>query len=116
MKCSCSTTNCNTFFWSHILLKFRFKFLYISNRGHNSIARYAVLDDGSLKSLGQTPTEPIPRPFNLDPEGNFLFAGGQKSDKMASYRIDNETGDLTPLKVYEVGKQPMWITILKLGK
>ena len=91
-------------------------FLYISNRGHDSIARFAVQADGSLKSLGQTPTEPIPRPFNLDPEGNFLFAGGQKSDKMASYRIDQETGDLTPLKVYDVGKQPMWIMILKFGK
>lgn len=92
------------------------KFLYISNRGHNSIARFAIQDNGSLESLGQTPTEPIPRPFNLDPEGNFLFAGGQKSDKMASYRIDPETGDLTPLKVYDVGKQPMWIMILKIGK
>lgn len=91
-------------------------FLYISNRGHDSIARYAVRDDGSLMSLGQTPTEPIPRPFNLDPEGNFLFAAGQKSDKMAAYRIDAETGDLMPLKVYDVGAQPMWIMILKLGK
>lgn len=91
-------------------------FLYISNRGHNSIARFAVQADGSLESLGQTPTEPIPRPFNLDPEGNFLFAAGQKSDKMASYRINQETGDLTPLKVYEVGKTPMWIMILKFGK
>ena len=89
-------------------------FLYISNRGHNSIAGYAVQDDGSLTSLGQTPTEPIPRPFNLDPEGNFLFAAGQQSDKMAGYRIDTETGDLTPLKVYDVGEQPMWIMILKL--
>ena len=92
------------------------KFLYISNRGHDSIARYAVQDDGSLESLGQTPTEPIPRPFNLDPEGNFLFAGGQKSGKMASYRVNPETGDLTPLKIYDVGKQPAWIMILKFGK
>jgi 6-phosphogluconolactonase len=75
-----------------------------------------VQDDGSLKSLGQTPTEPIPRPFNLDPDGNFLFAAGQKSDKMAGYRIDTETGDLIPLKVYDVGEQPMWIMILKFGK
>ena len=90
------------------------KFLYISNRGHNSIAGFGVQDDGSLTSLGQTPTEPIPRPFNLDPEGNFLFAAGQQSDKMAGYRIDKETGGLTPLKVYHVGEQPMWIMILKL--
>ncbi|MDP6037437.1 MAG: beta-propeller fold lactonase family protein [Candidatus Latescibacteria bacterium] len=90
------------------------KFLYISNRGHNSIARFAVRDDGSLESLGQTPTEPIPRPFNLDPSGNFLFAAGLESGKMTSYRIDAKTGDLESLKVYDVGRQPMWILVLKL--
>ena len=72
--------------------------------------------DGSLEAAGQTPTEPIPRVFNIDPEGNFLFAAGQGSEKMESFRIDPETGDLRSLKIYEVGKQPMWVMILKFGK
>jgi 6-phosphogluconolactonase len=92
------------------------KFLYISNRGHDSIARFVVNADGSLEATGQTPTEPIPRVFNIDPEGNFLFVAGQGSEKMESFRIDPETGDLRSLKTYEVGKQPMWVMILKFGK
>jgi 6-phosphogluconolactonase len=92
------------------------KFLYISNRGHDSIARFAVKPDGELQTLGQTPTEPIPRVFNIDPEGNFLFAAGQGSGKMESFRIDPETGDLTSLEKYDVGTLPMWVMILKFGK
>lgn len=92
------------------------KFLYITNRGHDSVARFAVQADGSLEALGQTPTEPTPRVFNLDPEGNFLFAAGQGSSKMEGFRVDQETGDLTSLATYDVGKQPMWVMILKLGK
>ncbi|MDA0711743.1 MAG: lactonase family protein [bacterium] len=92
------------------------KFLYITNRGHNSIARFAVKPDGSLEELGQTPTEPIPRVFNIDPSGNFLFAAGQGSGKMESFRIDPVTGDLTSLKFYDVGEKPMWVMILKFGK
>jgi 6-phosphogluconolactonase len=92
------------------------KFLYVGNRGHNSIARFAVQEDGALESLGQTPTEPTVRGFNLDPDGIFLFAAGIGSGKMASYRIDANTGDLVPLKVYDVGKQPMWILVLKLDR
>ena len=92
------------------------KFLYITNRGHDSIARFAVDNEGSLEALGQTPTEPIPRVFNLDPEGNFLFAAGQGSGKMEGFRIDPETGDLKSLATYDVGEKPMWVMILKLGK
>ena len=91
------------------------KFLFIANRGHDSIARFAVQEDGSLGSLGQTPTEPVVRGFNLDPDGNFLFAAGVPSGKMASYRLDTNTGDLIPLQVYDVGKQPMWVLPIKLG-
>lgn len=92
------------------------KFLYITNRGHDSIARFAISADGSLESLGQTPTEPVPRVFNIDPEGNFLFAAGQGSGKMEGFRIDPETGDLKSLKKYDVGDKPMWVMILKFGK
>jgi 6-phosphogluconolactonase len=92
------------------------KFLYITNRGHDSIARFVVMPDGSLEELSHTPTEPTPRVFNIDPEGNFLFAAGQGSGKMEGFRIDPETGDLTSLATYDVGEQPMWVMILKFGK
>ncbi|MBC7235504.1 MAG: lactonase family protein [Chloroflexi bacterium] len=90
------------------------RFLYASNRGHDSIACF-TLDEktGALTSLGQQPTEKTPRVFGLDPEGRFLLAAGQGSGRMASYRI-REDGTLSPLEVYEVGNNPMWVTILDL--
>ena len=89
------------------------EFLYVSNRGHDSIAGFSIDDaTGQLSSLGQQPTEPTPRVFNIDPTGNFLFAGGQGSGKLASYRIDSQTGELKPLEIYTVGKNPMWVLII----
>lgn len=85
------------------------KAVYASNRGHNSIAMFAVdPESGRIRSLGQQPTESVPRPFNLDPNGNYLFAAGQESGRMASYRIDAH-GELEPLDVYEIGQSPAWV-------
>lgn len=91
------------------------RFLYAPNRGHNSIAGFAVdATTGLLTSLGQTPTEPVPRAFSLDPNGRFLYAAGLESGRLAAYRIDQDTGVLQPLKTYPVGARPMWVMILKL--
>jgi 6-phosphogluconolactonase (cycloisomerase 2 family) len=89
------------------------RFLYASNRGHDSIACFAIdASTGALSPLGQQPTEPNPRAFTLDPVGRFLLAAGQGTGKMAIYRIDERSGRLAPLEVYPVGKMPMWILIL----
>ncbi len=86
------------------------KFLYVSNRGHHSIACYSTDEaTGRLTSQGQQVTEPTPRAFNVDPTGNFLFAAGLDSGRLAAYRIHPATGRLTPLETYEVGKTPMWV-------
>ena len=86
------------------------KFLYVSNRGHDSIAMFSIDEEnGELTTLGQQLTEPTPRVFNIDETGNFLFAGGQGSGKLATYRIDRESGVLAPLETYEVGENPMWV-------
>ncbi len=91
------------------------KFLYVSNRGHDSIAGFSIDEStGRLASLGQQPTEATPRAFTVDPTGNFLFAAGQASGKLASYRIESESGTLTPLETYTVGENPMWVVILGL--
>src|ERR671918_756135 len=75
------------------------KFLYAPNRGHNSIAAFAVdAATGLLTSLGQTPSEQVPRAFSLDPEGQFLYAAGLESGRLAAYRIAQDTGALQPLK------------------
>lgn len=89
------------------------RFLYVSNRGHDSIAYFSVDSrTGALTSLGQQKTEPTPRAFNLDPTGNFLFAAGQGSGQMEAFRIDPRTGRLQSLAVYPVGKQVAWVLIL----
>jgi 6-phosphogluconolactonase len=91
------------------------KFLYASNRGHDSIACFSIeAFSGQLTSLGQMPTEAIPRAFTLDPEGDFLFAAGRESGRLASYRINPQTGELTPLEIYPVGKSPMWVLAVSL--
>ena len=88
-------------------------YLYVSNRGHDSIACYRLAaEDGRMISLGQQPTEPVPRVFEIDPTGCYLYAAGQGSGKMASYRIDQQSGRLEPLELYQVGKQPMWVMAL----
>ena len=90
-------------------------FLYVSNRGHDSIACFAVDPEGRVTRIGIQRTEPAPRAFGIDPTGGFLYAGGQESGRLASYRIDAQTGRLRPLKTYTVGKQSMWVLILALS-
>jgi 6-phosphogluconolactonase len=91
------------------------KFLYVPNRGHNSIAGFSVdAATGRLTAIGQVPTEAVPSAFSLDPEGKFLFAAGSESGRLASFRINGDTGKLTPMETYSLGKRPMWVLITEL--
>ncbi|HEV2731594.1 MAG TPA: beta-propeller fold lactonase family protein, partial [Terriglobales bacterium] len=72
------------------------KFLYGSNRGHDSIAVFAIDAQGMLKAVEYVSTEgKTPRSFAIDPTGSFLFAADQGSNKIAVFRIDSHTGRLT---------------------
>lgn len=89
------------------------RFVYVANRGHDSIAEYLVhAPTGELVPLGQTATEKTPRSFHISPEGGFLIAAGQGSGNLAVYRIDEGTGKLDRLQTYPVGKQPWWVLIV----
>ena len=90
-------------------------FLYVGNRGHNSIAGFAVDSAGRLTAIGQVPTEAVPSAFGLDPAGRFVFAAGTASGRLASYRINQETGALTPLTTYAVGQRPGAVLAARLG-
>ena len=86
------------------------RYLYASNRGHDSIAAYSIDEStGELTPLGHTITEKIPRMFNLDPTGAYLYALGQGTGGLASYRINAATGALEPLEVDQVGGSPAWL-------
>ena len=47
--------------------------------------------------------------------GQFVFAAGTASGRLASYRIQGETGALTPLATYAVGQRPMAVLVIRLG-
>ena len=74
------------------------KFLYGSNRGHDSIAVFLVDPvTGRLTAKGQVPTEgKTPRNFAIDPTGRFLLAENQDSDSIVVFQIDPKSGVLTP--------------------
>lgn len=89
--------------------------LYVANRGHNSIAGFRVDTAGRLTPAGHAATEPVPSAFCLDPEGRFVFAAGSASGRLASYRINGETGTLTPLATYDAGRRPQAVLATTLG-
>jgi 6-phosphogluconolactonase len=74
------------------------KFLYTSNRGHDSIAVFEINPEkGTLKSLGQVLTGgQTPRHFAIDPTGSYLLAENQESNNIVVFHIDTATGNLTP--------------------
>ena len=91
------------------------RFLYVGNRGHNSIAGFAVDADGRLTPAGHAPTEAVPSAFALDPAGDFLYAAGTASGRLASYRIDGRTGALTSLGTEAVGQRPAAVMSVRLA-
>jgi 6-phosphogluconolactonase len=74
------------------------KFVYGSNRGHDSLAIFAVdALTGRLTYVENTPTGgKTPRNFGIDPTGRFLLAANQDTDTIVTFRIDQVTGKLTP--------------------
>ena len=70
---------------------------------------------GHLTTVGHASTEAVPSAFGLDPAGHFLFAAGSASGRLASYRINGETGALTPLATYAVGQRPAAVLAARLG-
>jgi 6-phosphogluconolactonase len=74
------------------------KFVYGSNRGHHSIAVFAIdQQKGTLTLVENVSTQgETPRNFAIDPSGKFLFAANQQTDNIVLFRIDGETGKLAP--------------------
>lgn len=72
------------------------KFLYGSNRGHDSIVIYAIDENtGKLTYVGHELTQgENPRNFVIDPTGTFLLAANQSTDTIVTFRIDQQTGKL----------------------
>lgn len=90
------------------------RFLYGSNRGHDSIAVFAI--DGAAGTLTAVEHEPTggstPRNFGIDPTGKLLLAANQRSNTIVVMRIDPRTGELTPVGAEVEVPSPVCIKFL----
>lgn len=94
------------------------KFLYGSNRGHDSIVVFATDPaTGKLSYVENVSTQGrTPRSFGIDPTGNFLLAANQDSENVVVFRIDQNTGRLAATGTsIEVGK-PVCVVFVPVGK
>jgi 6-phosphogluconolactonase len=93
------------------------KFLYGSNRGHDSLAIFAVdSETGLLSSVSHQSTHGnTPRNFTIDPTGTFLLAANQDSDNIVTFRIDHDTGLLDFVEQNTDVHKPVCLRIMALG-
>lgn len=83
-------------FPAEIMISSNGKFLYASNRLHDSIAWYSISANGTLAYRGEEWTRgDHPRAFNFDPTGNFFYVCNQFADAITTFRINRITGALT---------------------
>jgi len=92
------------------------RFLYGSNRGHDSLAVFAIdPETGRLTPRGHQPTlGRTPRNFRIDPTGAWLLAANQNSDSVVVFRIDPATGRLEPTGATAAVPSPVCVTFVPL--
>jgi 6-phosphogluconolactonase len=86
------------------------RFLYVANRGHDSLA-LVRLDStgGELQLAGNIPTQSVPRSFDLDPDGRWLLAAGEATGGLEVFRVHPEDGQLTSVSVTPIGPKLWWV-------
>ncbi len=91
------------------------RFLYASNRGHNSIAVFSIdAATGTLAPVQDVDTQgKTPRNFTLDPSGRLLLVANQNSNSIVTFRVDAETGLLTPTGQSVEVPSPMFLQVVK---
>ena len=92
------------------------RFLYGSNRGHNSIVIYRLGDDGRMTLVGhESRTIQRPRNFTIDPTGTLMLVANQDGASVSIFRIDQNKGTLeligTPTPV---GPNPSFVGVAML--
>ena len=94
------------------------KFLYGSNRGHNTIAVFSIDGKtGKLKAVQhQSTLGKTPRNFGIDPTGKFLIAANQSSGDVFTFHINQDTGELKPTSHSVKVPMPVCVKFLDLGE
>jgi 6-phosphogluconolactonase len=91
------------------------RFLYASNRGHNTIAVFAVDGPGRLSLVAHVPSGgKTPRGFSLDPAGRWLIAANQDTHNIAVFAIDQATGIPAPTGQSLEVRSPVGVKFLQL--
>jgi 6-phosphogluconolactonase len=86
------------------------RFVYGSNRGHDSIAVFAVTSSGALSLVEHTPTGgKTPRDFTIDPSGRWLVAANQESSTLTVFRRDPTSGRLTAVGAPQPAPTPVCV-------
>lgn len=90
------------------------RFLFGSNRGHDSIAVFRIEEStGRLHFQGCTPSGgKFPRSLAVDSSGRFLIVANQKSDRLSLFRVDSSTGNLEPMAEPSTIPQPVCVRVL----
>ena len=94
------------------------RFLYGSNRGHDSIAVFGIdARTGKLTAVGHQPTQgKTPRNFGIDPTGTYLLAANQGSGNLVVFRIDPKSGELKPTGVTAEVPSPVCVKFAVIRK
>ena len=92
------------------------RFVYGSNRGHDSLAIFAIdPDKGTLSTVGYESTRGrVPRGFNLDPSGAVLLAANQNSDNVVTFHVDEQTGEIHPTGHEIVLPKPVCVKVIEV--
>ena len=100
---------------AHVEVHPNSRWVYASNRGHDSIVGFNIAADGAISPFGHVAVPASPRSFNIDPTGTYLYCAGEAAGTMNSYRIDATTGMPHRMESYEVGEKPFWVMVTELG-
>jgi 6-phosphogluconolactonase len=94
------------------------RFLYASNRGHDSITVFAIdPKKGTLTTVQNVSTEgKTPRNFNIDPTGHFLLAANENSNNVVVFKVDQKTGHLTSTGEKIDVTEPVCVLYVPVGK
>ena len=92
------------------------QFVYASNRGHDSIAMFAIdADTGAIRSLGQQAGEETPRAFGIEPNGNYLYSGADGSNLLRTFRIGEDGVLQEQGEAVDLGGPAGWVYPLAVG-
>jgi 6-phosphogluconolactonase (cycloisomerase 2 family) len=99
---------------SEIVMTADGRFLYVSNKLHNSVAAFAVAGDGLLRMISESWVHAdYPRTITIDPTGEFLYSCNQKGDSITSFRVNAASGALQFTGRFEPVGSPAAMIILR---